>query len=468
MKRFLPLLALLVLVLLAAYSAARFYTGQTLSQAVDNLAQELAAEPEIEVLTLAYQPGIFHGELEYDLRVRAPAGHPLLDTARILGAGNLPRWLNLRGTAAVSQGPHPSADGLILAWARQSWPGLELQAGLRPDGMILGTLTGAAYQGDITGPDELPLQVDLSPWEGSLRWQPDTQRLDLALTLQHLLVDQAGFQGEVREAVADLELTVMTGDQWQSRTQFQADRLELASDVSGTRLDGVQLLALAERAGDRIENRLEVDIGPSLVEDIDWQSLELRLALSGLDAEAYMTLLEELAIATEARQFGPQRQQNLIRALEQLVAAGPTVNLERLALRLFEDSASDDLAAALRLQHDGGDRIDLYAPARLLEQSQVRLHLLATRGALLRISQWRAEADARRLAIERDILRTEEQIQRAASSYYRNTLLTLQFMPLVTMADGKAETHLELRDGAVYRNDERLMPVAEVVRMLGL
>lgn len=468
MKRLSIILLTTLLVLVAGYAAARYYTGQVLAQEVEQLAADLSTSEDIEIRQLTYRPGALQGELDYDLKVRLPAGHPLVDLSRLAAPGQISQWIELSGSAHVSQGPHLTADGLVLARAKQQWPGLTLTAGLRADGMLLGELQGDGFAGEMMAPDGLPVLVNLSPWQGDFRWQPEQQLLQVNASLQQLLLEQAGFQGEINQGIAELELSVAGPAVWSSRTDLRADRLELSSDVSGTRLENTRILAEVLRHDDRIDNRLEIVLGESLVEDIDWRSGELKLAFSDLDATAWMNLMEELATGLAEGQFDPVQQERLLRAGDDLLAAGPVLHVERLALALFDPDEPDDLAGTLRLHYPGGNGANMRDPTGLLEHSDIRLSLLATTGALRRISQWRAEAEARTLAAERNIVRNEEQIQRSAARMYRTTLISLQFMPLVTVADGKAETHLEMRDGSVYQHGERVMPVTQILRLLGL
>lgn len=467
MKRLLLILALFVLILLAGYSGARLYTGQMLETEVEQLAGELALIEDIDLQGLRYEPGLYHGNLVYDVRVRLPAGHPLLDLARLSAPDRVPQWLTLQGTARISQGPHFTTDGVVLAWADQSWNGLHLRAGLKPSGTILGSLQGDALEGTFEDQAGGTFQVDLSAWDGDFQWRPEAQQLTLAAQIRQLVIGDAGFQGELQNATSEFDFSFDSFDQWHSRSRLTADRLELSSDESGTRLHDAIMVTEFNRSGDRIDNRLEVTLGESLVEQVDWYSGELRLALSGLDADAWMALLEELASGSADRQFTPERQDRLLRISDDLLAAGPTVNIERLAFRLYENSDAHDLAGAMNLHLPSGTGSTLLDPIDLLENAEIRLSLLASLGAIRRISEWRAEADARALAQEQNIIRTEEQIQRAAATMYRTTLLSLRFMPLVTVDGGKAETHLEMRQGEVYRNDERVMPVTQVLRLFG-
>lgn len=468
MKRLSIVLLAFGLLLVSGYGAARYYTGQVLVQEVDQLAKDLAASDDVEVRRLIYRPGLLQGELDYELRLRLPAGHPLVDLSRLAFPGQVPQWLELNGSATVSQGPHPTRDGIVLARAEQTWPGLTISAGLGTDGLLMGELQGEAFEGDLISPNGEPVLVKLSPWQGEFRWQPEQQSLQVLASLQQLLMDQAGFQGEIHQGRAELELSVAGPTAWASRTDLSADRLELSSDVSGTRLVNTRIQAEADRRDSRINNRLEIDLGESLVENIEWQRGELRLTLSELDATAWMNLMEELAAGSAAGQFDLARQERLLRAADDLLAAGPTLHIERLALALFDPDEPDDLAGTLRLYYPGGTGAGVHDPIGLLEQSDIRLSLLATTGALRRISQWRAEAEAQALAANQGIMRSEEQIQRSAATKYRTTLISLQFMPLVTVAGGKAETHLEMRDGDVYQAGERVMPVTQVLRLLGL
>lgn len=471
----------LVVVLVSAYTAARVYTGHRVGQEIDHLRTQLHNQPDVDVRELSYDAGLLGGELNYDVGVRVPTGHPLLDLGRVLtDSPGLREW-QFKGTAQVSHGPFWADNQLVLATAEQHWGLPEhwqsalpdyngdrlitARAHIRPDGTTSGHLTGADYSGDWVTPDGQPLAMEMQGLNGTFRLFGASPGLDIQSQLDTLQIGDQAFWGTLGGASLDVSVTVEDTERWQSGMTFNANLLELASDESGTRIQDAQTEINLQQNGDRINNQMSLSLGESLIEHVDLRGLHLSLSLDNLQAEAYRGVIEHGAELGASRGFDRDAQQALLASVQALLEAGPSLRVERLSASLVND---DDLAGALYMRYPEQAPVMLNQPWTMLEHLEVDLNLMAELNAIDRISRLLAEQEARELWRTRGLERTEEQIRRSAQRRYRSTLMTLQFMPLVEVGGGKAESHLELREGSVYSDGEPVMSLGQLLNMFGV
>lgn len=480
-KRVLIAILALAVLLVAAYTAARAYTGHLVGQEVESLHTQLQNHPDVNVHDLTYESGLLGGNLSYDLDLRLPTGHPLLDLARVMtDRPELNEW-RLNGTANVTHGPFWENNQLVLATAEQRW-GLPEQwqsalpdyngdglvtarAHFRPDGTVSGHLSGADYSGDWITPDGQLLAMELRGLNGTFRLSDNPSGLDIQSQLETFQIGDQGFWGTLDEVSLNLSINAEDSAYWQSGMAFNANLMELASDESGTRIQDVHSEINLQQNGDRIGNQMTLSMGESLIEQVDLRGMHLSLSLDDLQAEAYRGIIEHGAELSAARGFDREAQQALLASVQALLDAGPSLRVDRLTASLVNE---DDLSGALHMHYPEQAPVTLDQPWDMLEHLEVRLNLIAELNAIDRVSRLLAEQEARELMRDRGLERTEEQIQRSAQRRYQSTLMALQFLPLVEVGGGKAESHLELRGGSVYRDGDPVMPLGQLLQMLGI
>ena len=480
-KRVLIAILALAVLLVAAYTAARAYTGHRVGQEVDNLHTQLQNHPDVDVHALTYESGLLGGELTYDLDLRLPTGHPLLDLARIAtDRPELTEW-RFNGTANVNHGPFWQDNQLVLATAEQRW-GLPEQwqsappdyngdglvtarAHIRPDGTVSGHLSGADYSGDWITPDGQPLAMEIRGLNGTFHFSGDLSGLDIESQLETFQIGDQGFWGTLDEVTLTLSVNSENSANWQSGMAFNAGLVELASDESGTRIQNVNSEINLQQNGDRIDNQMTFSMGESLIEQVDLRGMHLSLSLDDLQADAYRGIIEHGAELSAARGFDQEAQQAFMASVQALLDAGPSLRVERLSASLVNE---DDLSGAMHMHYPEQAPVTLNQPWDMLEHLEVRLNLIAELNAIDRVSRLLAEQEARELMRTRGLERTDEQIQRSAQRRYQSTLMALQFLPLVEVGGGKAESHLELREGSVFRDGEPVMSLGQLLNMVGL
>lgn len=480
MKRVIMLAILACVILAAAYASVRGYTGQVLNREVETLENTLVAHPDITVNRLDYDPGLFRGQLHYDVSVRIPTSHPVLDLIRFVTDNQLPREIRLQGAADVGQGPFLENGQMVLAKVKHDWylpddwstslpdttsgPLVTAHARITPDGSITGYLESQDYNGEWVTNNGASLALRLDGLSGDFAVDAPTNTFSLDANVEHFRLGDQGFYGSADALGLIADLDVQDIDQWRSTNRLSAGAMEIASDETGTRLEDVTANIGLTQSGNRVSNYLAIAFGDSLIEYVPLQGGELSVTLEDLDADAYLALAEQLLLSAGGTGSVPDQQATMA-ALTDLLAAGPVVRIDRISASLREDN---DLMGSLRLRYPPDSPVNLQRPTELLQYLETDLSLVATLGALRQVTYLLAEQEARELMRTRGIDRTEEQISRSATTRYRSTLLSLQLLPIVQVADGKAESHLELREGTVYRNGESIMPLGQLLQMFGL
>lgn len=487
MKKWLITAALVVLVVTVAALAARAYTGQMITREVDAWADALAQDPDllgdhIQVRHLAYEPGLFRGELHYDITLGVPGGHPLLDTLRVMYPALRTANLPLQGVAQVNQGPLFGREhGLVLAELSRTieldaaladflpdgrtGDGIDLLAALYADGSVRGQFTAADYVGAWIGATGEPADLALTGMSGSFAWQPNQRLGTLAANLDTLNLHHGDLLLHLEQSYLDLEITQQNRNQWRNHNLVSIAHIDVQSPDDSLRVEQLSADTTIQHTDGLISHRVAIDVGASANEHLALQDGSLTLLLDNLNADAYLRLLEQLAEAASGVGFPPSQLRQVTTSLEALLADGPRIQIERLNLSLAQ---SDDVMMGLVAEYPPNALTDFTRPVDMMDEVSLRLNAIVQTSAIRQISAWRAEAEARGLLAERGLERTPEQVARMGANNYRMTMLSLQFMPLVTLSGGKAEAHLELRDGDIYQDDERIMPVTQILRLFGM
>ena len=480
MKRLLLIIIISTLVVAAAYASVRGYTGQILDREFSQLSSALNEQPDLAVNRLDYEPGLFNGRLHYDVSVKLPDSHPMLDMIRLATNNQLPREVQLAGVADVGQGPFWSDGQWALARLRHDWylpetwqqylpdsasgPWLSAEADIAPDGSMMGTLIGQDYDGDWVNDNGVNLNLLLQGLHGVFTVDTMQQRVAMTAQADRARLSDGAFFGDAEQLLLGMTMQINDANDWSHQTDFMALNMETGSDVSGTLLSNLSASVELSQIGQRVDNRLEVSFDDSLIEAVPLQGGHIRLNLENLDAESYLALAEQLALGAGAP-ITPQSRAAMMDSLAELLARGPRIHIERFGVSLRE---TDDLTGALMLRYPEDAPVNLQQPTQLLQHLETDLSLIVTLGALREITHLLAEQEARELWRTRGIDRTEEQISRSALTRYRSTLVSFQLVPFIHVAEGKAETHLTLREGTVYQNGESVMPLGQMLQMFGL
>lgn len=480
MKRLLLILIISTFFVAAAYAGVRAYTGQILDREFTELHALLTEQPDFTVRQIDYQPGLFNGKLHYDVSLKLPASHPVVDAVRLATNNQLPRELQLQGVAEVGQGPFWSEGQWSMARLRHDWylpetwqellpdsatgPWLSAEADIAPDGSIMGTLIGQDYDGDWVSENGASLSLLLQGLHGIFSVDTLQQRVVLSAQADRARLSDGAFYGDAQQMLLGMTLQVNDADNWTHQTDVMALNMETGSDVSGSLMSDLNASVELSQTGQRVDNRLSVSFGDSLIEAVPLQGGQFSLSLENLDAVAYLSLVEQMA-AGAGNAVTPQDRIAMMAALAELLASGPRVNIERFSVSLREP---DDLTGTLRMHYPEQAPVNLQRPTELLQHLETELSLMVTLGALREITRLLAEHEARELWETRGIDRTEEQIARSALTRYRSTLVSFQLVPFIQVANGKAETHLSLREGTVYQNNEAIMPLGQLLQMFGL
>ncbi len=479
-RRALLILALIALVITLIYTTMRAYMGQVLARQFNELAAELAENPLLSTAELSYAPGIYAGTLTVRLAID-PSAELTRDQAALMPL--LAAWPGpdaaLRGEADVLQGPVWRSDyGWIWALLTGSAgspetladtlpdlaeaPLLQWQLRLQAGGIFSGSASLAGYDGRLAGGDQ------------SIRWSPSTIDLRVGNRPNTMALRLTGTDIGLSSPGSETDVTGLSGQvavvgQRQLSLEMAADRIRWEAET-GTRPRHIEQVQLSSSfyadESTPLGHELRIMTGPGEFEILGIDDSRFEASLSDLDPARYADTLQ--ALGSLVPPAAPGARQGALRSVAELLAEGASVRLGPLAMSLSEP---DDVTAQLAVSAsdedaEAGTAAGRTSPAELLRRAEFELEVEATLGAIRRYTRLLAEHEARLLARDRGLDRTEEEIARSAASRYRTTLLSLQFMPLVTVGDGTASTSLSLRDQTVYRNDEELMSLEQLLNLL--
>jgi hypothetical protein len=477
MKTNKPLLVAAV-ILLAGSFLATFLVGQRAEREISALGTALAAHEDVRVTQFDYERGFFGGTLVYDLAWQPQGADGLLEALREAGA-LAEDSLSIRGTMQVRHGPWigggfgvAATDAAVdlpdeLRAALPEYPGqaplLRMEARITFAGMLRTRVRAVDYDGRIT-PPELggSARLEVKGLEATLRSTPELDRVGMALRLDR------GLFGVSADAEA-FELSV-DGMYLDADTEEAQPRIWLGTSGGGfgrvvvTTAEGVFAMNEARVATNtwmenaRVHSRSTMTFGEISVGDQAAKGGEIIIAVRDLDPDALAALAElseEFAQAAE----GPDApdadaaMERLVGELERLLAAGPSVAIERLSLSL---QAADDLTGRYEIRVDGPVELSIEsmdALARALRaEAELRLRLDAMRylAGLVAANQLGDGASA-------------ADLEQAAGGLYDQALQTMRELPFVVIGEEDVSVLLELSEGVLSAGGVEMMNVEAIV-----
>lgn len=468
------LLALVAAVILMLGFGLRVYTGQVIQRQVAQFETLVQSRPDLILHELNHVGGLLNSQLTFDIELSDPG-------ARLAPwPAQLPKpkaALRFDGQARIEHGPIVW-PGQEFTWARAEFavmsPGAnaEWMSGVQASHLVSGVLTAPdpehwLAQGRIAG---TAAEHPGTRWEtGTFRidWRTQGAPREIVMTTPELSV--AGATGGQAEA---LQLIWQSGAKDGDRLTLSARQLEVPA------LPGLKGPLQIEQpswalSSQRQESGLQkhnwhLAAGSIQTPHLELDAAEFGLTLGNLEPGTLTQLTQVVASAADT---GPteRTRQRLQAQWKQLARTGATLALDPVSISLgAPDNLNGQLAIELPAQDLDIPPEQAALPIRLLQGAQVDLNAGMTLGALRRITRLQAQTQARQLEAEQGLDYTREQTDRMAASAYRSALLALQFMPLVEVADGHIRLHLQLKDRVIYRNNERLMALPELLGMLGL
>jgi hypothetical protein len=412
MRKFIIPAAMVVTAGLAYVGTAAWIGGALVDEAAA-LQRRLLSVDGMSVRKLSYEKRLFDGELVFDVAWAPPAGHPLQEAMTLAGRRDIP----LSGRAAVAHGPWVGGLGIArssmalplpedLRAHLPKYPGqspwLKLDALVDWSRRLTVEFRVVDYAGAI-GPAILGMEASLEGTGGRVVVQSGADQADASLSLPRLRVGTRDEFAELRDLRLSLASTRLPRERVKgefsiasisgkssgtSGMSMQAGPLRLELDATrewpfvwsgrsglslrDTRFEAagttgsLSLLSLrgeTTRRDKRLASSSTLEIGASELRGVALPAFALALSLRELEGEP---LGELVALANDAAQagkdgFAAMDPDRVVAIARRLLAAGPTISVDRLALSV---RGKDDIGLAASLGVPAGTT---FSPERAME-----------------------------------------------------------------------------------------------------
>ncbi|MCB1671059.1 MAG: DUF945 family protein [Pseudomonadales bacterium] len=511
MKKAVAGLLILVTLLVVGWVASAFYIGRQIEAALADYEILFTRSGGLAVHQLDYEPGLFNGQLDYDLEIQ-----PGTDSEAIAFVNALQQELGVSlrfsGTAQVSHGPLVGgSQPIALARMelpyrlpealRDSLPQLPADAPLftissvlRFDGSLHNHLAGMDYTGDLSIDNDsaeltlsgLTVDVDIDPQLSSthILFAVDTLRLapeGVDMAIENLLLDLGIDDGTatalrvdtaMRRFLVNSELTatrlevenldghsVMTRERpsiWLGGGEGTLERIALEvygvsgelRDLSGSSQASIDDNGRYQASSESLVARITA--GNNVVNDF-----AVDFSLNNINLDAYSDLML-LTTSTDPSQADPDFiLQSVLDGINRLLADQPVLSLDRLSLSVLEPN---DISLSTSVTYTGPALEDLLQPQEMLAgldiQGEVYLAVPAVRELL-----------AAGLAMADPSLQGSA-LDDAVDANYQQVVASLQDTGFVTITDSAITTSLLIRNGSVTLNGTELATVDDLMAMI--
>lgn len=511
MKKAVAGLLILVTLLVVGWVASAFYIGRQIEAALADYEILFTRSGGLAVHQLDYEPGLFNGQLHYDLEIQ-----PGTDSEAIAFVNALQQELGVSlrfsGTAQVSHGPLVGgSQPIALARMelpyrlpealRDSLPQLPADAPLftissvlRFDGSLHNHLAGMDYTGDLSIDNDsaeltlsgLTVDVDIDPQLSSthILFAVDTLRLapeGVDMAIENLLLDLGIDDGTatalrvdtaMRRFLVNSELTatrlevenldghsVMTRERpsiWLGGGEGTLERIALEvygvsgelRDLSGSSQASIDDNGRYQASSESLVARITA--GNNVVNDF-----AVDFSLNNINLDAYSDLML-LTTSTDPSQADPDFiLQSVLDGINRLLADQPVLSLDRLSLSVLEPN---DISLSTSVTYTGPALEDLLQPQEMLAgldiQGEVYLAVPAVRELL-----------AAGLAMADPSLQGSA-LDDAVDANYQQVVASLQDTGFVTITDSAITTSLLIRNGSVTLNGTELATVDDLMAMI--
>lgn len=403
--RILPFVAAGICAAALAYVGSAYYVGTRLASETALYEKQFLEIEGVSVTRLSYERRLFDGEVVYDLAWRAPQGHPLREVLDELAGPQSRGELRLAGRVAVRHGPWVGKVALARAEMRlplpdevraylPKYPGqapwLTVDAVVDLSGALVADLRTVDYSGQIGGPDGAgDVDALLRGFGGRISATAGASEGALELAIADLQVGESTKRirfGEIRLATAGARTpketvkasfsigSIVGEDRGVEPTRFSIgpirSEIELKrewpfiwSGASSVTLEKVAIEAGRQKAGlaslsirsdttrndSRVSSASTFELGTSEIGGITLPAFGMRMSLRNLEGAPLNELLEvvDMLRSDNLERIGELFLARLESAGTRLVAAGPDLSVERLALSV---SAPDDIRVSIGAQ----------------------------------------------------------------------------------------------------------------------
>lgn len=493
--------AAVVVVAGAAHVGISHWIGGALVDETQALQRRLLAIEGVSVRNLSYEKRLFDGELAFDLAWRPPQGHPLREAMELSGRGEL----SLSGRAAVRHGPWVGGFGIARSETTLPLPE-EMRAHLpkypgqspwlRLDGFVDWSrrltldFRVVDYAGAV-GPAALGAEATLDGARGRATLHPGATQGALEFSIARLGAGSKEGSGELRDLrvsvsgsttprttlKAELSLGALGGEvpgadrlklqagalraeidatrEWQflwtgkSSIAMREGRLEAAG--GNARLPSVALRSETLRKDRRVSSTAVLEVGASEFRGTALPGFAFQMSTDGIEGEAFD---EILSIATRIAERGKDDLDEATTArlgalAKQLLAAGPRIAIDRLALSV---RGRDDIGLSASVGVPAGTDFALERAMQLADAIEAKatlaLDLASLEELLLRGAALSASIAGREPPGQADLAAMRADFARARAEAAR--------LPMVVVEGDRLRSELRYARGKLEANGKPL------------
>ncbi len=474
------------LAVIVIWFAATVVAGVLIDREMEGFKRELAANEDIHVNLFEYERGVFNGTLHYDLEYRIREGHSLSDVMAELTGETEPR-LSIKGSMGVKHGPYVGGgEGFAFAMTKSEYPlpeeirqylpqypetlpVIEAVTTMGFGGRVVSRFTGADYAGSVKGPGidpEKNISMVLQNWAGTLRFTSKLDHFDMAAHAGTLSVafEEAGTSYEygLKDIHLDMDSTRRTDLLWTGDARLIVGESELNGNGVHVRINDFVTHHSSRFREDVFDNSLIIATGSIHVDDIVIKGLKLYMSVNNVDVEAYETFVRIL----DRDLRDPQRYATVeeieagAEAVKRFFAAGPSISIDALNFHIVDEN---DVAGHLKLFYPPSSPVNIHSPESMLPHIDMAAGITASTKALKELTWIYAAFESKKQEARYGTPLSDEKIDELARKSHLQMMIAFYFMPFFRVSEEVVESRLEIRDGVVFANGQRVMNVRELM-----